>query len=206
MMNSRSPIHNGRMSPRTYGPHQNYGYPQSPAGPARPGHDRRQNYDPHAYGHRPNIAEGSGHPAHYNAPSPEGYQSKPASNSSGPGSDISHGSAGGHSAQPRPTDNDTAQPRPTDNDATQPRPTDNDGFAGGQGSGQPELFETPAQLYEPLSPGENWNAPKSNAPPTPPAEADQKSLPSPPPPAQQPEPNAAAEKRKSWFKRKMGKG
>jgi len=186
-MNSRSPIHNGRMSPRNHGHHQNYGYPQGPAGPARSGYDRRQNYDPHAYGHRPNIAEGSGHPARYNAPSPEGFRSKPASNSSGPGSDISHGSAGGPSVQPRPTDND--------------------GLAGGQGSGQPELFETPAQLYEPLSPGENWSAPKpNNAPPTPPAEADPKPLPSPPPPAQQPEPNAAAEKRKSWFKRKMGKG
>ncbi|CAZ84550.1 unnamed protein product [Tuber melanosporum] len=184
-MNARSPIYNGRMSPRNHGHHQGYGYPQGPAGPPRPGHDRRQHYDPYAHGHRPNIAEGIGHPAHRNAPSPESYQSKPASNSSGPESDISHGSAGGPPAQPQPVDSY--------------------GFASGQGSGQPELFATSTQLYEPLSPGENWNAPKPNAPPTPPAEADQKAVPS-PPPAQQPESNAVAEKRKSWFKRKMGKG
>ncbi|CUS11083.1 unnamed protein product [Tuber aestivum] len=186
-MNARSPIYSGRMSPRNHGHHHNYGYPQGAAGPARSGYDRRQNYDPYAHGHRPNNnAEGSGQPAQYNAPSPESYQSKPASNSSGPDSDISHGSTGGHSAQPRPADNY--------------------GFAGDQGSGQPELFTTSAQLYEPLSPGANWDAPKPRAPPTPPAEADQKALPSPPPPAQQPESSAAAEKRKSWFKRKMNKG
>ncbi|RPA89915.1 hypothetical protein L873DRAFT_1885017 [Choiromyces venosus 120613-1] len=183
-MNARSPVYNGRMSPRHHGHNQNYGYPQSPAGPARSGYDRRQNSDSYGYGHRPNNSEGGGHPAHYNAPSPEGY--KPPSNSSGPGSDISHGSAGGHSAQPRPTDTY--------------------GFAGGPGTGQPELFETSPQLYEPLSPGENWNAPKPNAPTTPPAETDQKTLPSVPGAAQQPESNAAAEKRKSWFKRKMSKG
>ncbi|PWW74474.1 hypothetical protein C7212DRAFT_353317 [Tuber magnatum] len=185
-MSARSPIYNGRMSPRNHGHHQNYGYPQGPAGPARPGYDRRQNYDTYPHGHRPNnIAEGSEHPAHYNTPSPESYQSKPASNSSGPESDVSHGSTAGHSAQSRPADNY--------------------GFAGGQGSGQPELFATSAQLYEPLSPGGNWDAPKPRAPPTPPAEADHKALPSPPPPAQQPELSAAAEKRKSWFKRKMNK-
>lgn len=184
--NPRSPVYGDRIPPRGY---QNFNPPHGGPGPARSGYDRRQNSDSSYYR---NGGEGSSRPMNYTAGG-ESYQSKPSSNSSGPGSDASQGSRGGVSVQPPPQ----PQPKP------QPQIMETLGLMAGQGSAPDELFSSSQQIYEPLSPGENWSPTQGNQDEWPVGVARK---PLPPSPTRHAETNAATEKRKSWFKRKLSKG